>query len=268
MMMNKKIIFQKIGGILSEINEQYQYLSGNMENINDLELELFVANANFLSEHATILKRINEAQVPVQETTALNQVEQKETISAAPVLETIQTKPSWENTTIISPEPVLETESVSIAQDKIEEQVTPVPVYVEPANSVKPTEIVSETFSKPFAPAEPVIEVQSVKNNPTPTLNDILSEKASQNNIARQYHAQTSDLKAMVSLNDKLLFVKDLFNGYSLAYSEAIDLANRCTSYEDAIAFLQANYGGKNKWADKQKAVDKLHEILSRRFSK
>lgn len=267
--MNKKIIFQKIGGILTEINEQYQYLSGNMESINDLELELFVANANFLSEHAIILKRINEAQAPVQEAVAPVQVKPKDMLSAPPVIETTPIKPSFEDTAV-SPEPVRETEStfVSTIQDKKEE---PAPVFSVPAvETVKPVEVVSE--AKPVTEfvetTDQALEYQPTKNNPAPTLNDILSEKNSQNTISRQYHSQSSDLKSMVNLNDKLLFVKDLFNGYSLAYSEAVELANRCNSYEDAIAFLQATYAGKNKWADKQSAVSKFYEILSRRFPK
>ena len=55
-------IFSKVGGILSEINEQYQYLSESPENLNDLELELLSANADFLAEHIKVLKKLNLAQ--------------------------------------------------------------------------------------------------------------------------------------------------------------------------------------------------------------
>src|SRR5690606_2911189 len=55
-----------------------------------------------------------------------------------------------------------------------------------------------------------------------------------------------ADLKSAISLNDKLLFIKDLFNGYSLAYSEAIELLNRYDDFASADAFLQANYAQKN----------------------
>jgi len=64
------------------------------------------------------------------------------------------------------------------------------------------------------------------------------------------------------------LFIKDLFNGYSLAYSEAIDLVNKANSIEAAEHFLKANYALKNGWSQKQGTVDKLHEIISRKFAK
>ncbi|WP_353195261.1 hypothetical protein [Parapedobacter defluvii] len=75
-----------------------------------------------------------------------------------------------------------------------------------------------------------------------------------------------ADIKSAISLNDKLLFIKDLFNGYSLAYSEAIELLNRYDDFASADAFLQANYAQKNNWADKPVAVDKLYAVLRKRF--
>jgi hypothetical protein len=75
-----------------------------------------------------------------------------------------------------------------------------------------------------------------------------------------------TDIKSAVSLNDKLLFIKDLFNGYSLAYTEAIELLSRYDNFKDADAFLQNNYAQKNNWANKQATVDKLYAILRQRF--
>ncbi len=71
-----------------------------------------------------------------------------------------------------------------------------------------------------------------------------------------------TDIKSGISLNDKLLFIKDLFNGYSLAYSEAIELLHRYDDFTSADAFLQANYAQKNNWAEKQGTVDKLYAIM------
>lgn len=74
------------------------------------------------------------------------------------------------------------------------------------------------------------------------------------------------DLKTAVSLNDKLLFIKDLFNGYSLAYSEAVELLNRFDNFAEADAFLQSNYALKNNWAGKPQTADKLYSILRKKY--
>lgn len=75
-----------------------------------------------------------------------------------------------------------------------------------------------------------------------------------------------SDIKSLINLNDKLLFIKDLFNGYSLAYSEAIELLNRYDNFEDANQFLQNNYAEKNNWESKKDTKEKLYVILRKRF--
>jgi len=74
------------------------------------------------------------------------------------------------------------------------------------------------------------------------------------------------DIKSAISLNDKLMFIKDLFNGYSLAYSEAIELLNRFESFEDADRFLRTNYAEKNNWDSKQASVEKLYAVLRKRY--
>ncbi len=82
----------------------------------------------------------------------------------------------------------------------------------------------------------------------------------------QQPQTAVTDIKSAINLNDKMLFVKDLFNGYSLAYSEAIELLNRCKTMEEADQFLKANYVTKNRWTERPDTVDKFYAVLRRRF--
>jgi hypothetical protein len=126
-------------------------------------------------------------------------------------------------------------------------------------------------------PAE-VVQINTIDSEPVSsideetqplTLNEILSAQSSQSTVSSQFNQrQSKDLKGLISLNDKLQFVRDLFNGYSLAYSEAIELLNRFDSFEAADNFLKQNYAAKNSWAEKQDVADKFYEILNRRFTK
>jgi hypothetical protein len=94
--------------------------------------------------------------------------------------------------------------------------------------------------------------------------------------MSAQYGQQTqsplntqkiNDLKSAITLNDKLMFVKDLFNGYSLAYSEAIEILNRFNNFDEAERFLKSNYYTKNNWENKPGTVDKFYDLLRRRFA-
>jgi hypothetical protein len=76
-----------------------------------------------------------------------------------------------------------------------------------------------------------------------------------------------SDIKLAITLNDKLLYVKDLFNGYNLAYSEAIEILNRFNTFEEAQRFLKTNYVTKNNWEGKAATADKFYALLRRRYA-
>jgi hypothetical protein len=75
-----------------------------------------------------------------------------------------------------------------------------------------------------------------------------------------------ADIKSAITLNDKLLFVKDLFKGYNLAYTEAIEIVNRFSNYEEADRFLKNNYVTKNDWESKPATAEKFYALLRRRY--
>lgn len=347
--MKKQVIFKKIGSIISEITEQYQYLSENPDSLNDLELELFIANSHFLSEHISILKKINDSSANLQSYTqernsleeypkaiqleqetqreeAKEEIKKEEEVKTAdPVLSDWSFKPDPLKEEMPEPEPILEQQveedpelliqpdfsipeeqedsSLELSEEekpfilkskpekenKTEEQKTEHPIREEckpePDNkaedkkleefttySKKPeqfvkTDLAANEEAKKF---EKKILNSAVADEPAKvrTINDLLSGNSAHKTVGTQFrNTAGNDLKSMISLNNKLLFVKDLFNGYSLAYSEAIELVNRYDNFEDADKFLQQNYAVKNNWSEKQSTTDKLYEVLNQRFS-
>ena len=54
---------------------------------------------------------------------------------------------------------------------------------------------------------------------------------------------------------------------YNLAYSEAIDILNRLSTFEEAEKFLQSSYAIKNEWASKQSTADKFYDLLKKRYA-
>lgn len=158
------------------------------------------------------------------------------------------------------------------AEKDIIEQVEEPTVFVTEVIE-EPKEVVIEQPKEVFIQEEINTVIEEAPARPL-TLNEIISQQKQAGVQNRVYQVNQSghtdkltDIKAGISLNDKLLFIKDLFNGYSLAYSEAVELLNRFTSYAEADAFLQTNYAIKNKWADKPHTVEKLYDVLRRRYN-
>lgn len=306
--MNKKEIFRKIGGIIAEITEQYQYLSEDPENINELELELFVANAHFLSDHLVILQKIKssavkaspeiaeykspeikpssgitlEAQVKQSIVAPENSGEKSMISEKNQILSKAESAPKsifeFENKPIEQLlDQSLTLDELQVLNEKAEiekeppakkEEIEAVPIKeAEALNTSAP--IIKEVTLSERTIAIPLEKLSDFSASNAPTINELLSEKSSSNTLASQFSQQpVKDLKSIINLNDKLLFVKDLFKGYSLAYSEAIEFLNRFDSFETADNFLKTNYAAKNSWSEKEATVEKFYEILNRRFAK
>ncbi|QNR85449.1 hypothetical protein H9N25_02915 [Pedobacter riviphilus] len=396
-MMNQQDIFRKIGSILTELNEQYQFLAQNPQQLNDLELELFLANAHFLSDHVNIVKKLNatieeksaepgnHALLAEQNTIILPEAEKsyveddecfdpqelEEVATAQEEEERVDVKPKQEvlddeiieeekaasllNNDFFKPDqddhtfefvlgkhdendqfdyeaksveeifdrPLSKEEAEILARKKIihekedalsvqeealpteEDEIGPEPFLIPheeevpeiitkeetvvaakveepiPAAATQPIEalkgvklddpIISPPveqerplFTPEAVPVKPAPQPEAAK--PAPSLNDLLARTNGKSD--EPVKAPIADLKQAISLNEKLLFIKDLFNGYNLAYSEVIDIINKMSSFEAADSYLQNNYAAKNNWANKQATVDQFYELLNRRFSK
>jgi len=297
--MNKKEILKKVAGIIAELNLKYEYLSQDPENLNELELELFAANADFLSDHIVILQKLNQNSKSQhsEQTPPLNSESIKsESLIQKPVEEHLIEEqdepaiPEWKfelnNDSNQSfdyedkaPEDLfdrpLTKEELEVIEEKTQlkvqysddlETITeelPESVIIEENSTEPEIKILESVISEESLMIKSDLEEQSL------TMNDILASQTSQNTVSSQFNQrQVNDLKSLINLNDKLLFVRDLFNGYSLAYSEAIEILNRFDNFESADNFLKQNYLSKNNWDEKQHVADKFYEILNKRFSK
>lgn len=332
--MKQEAIFKKIGVILEELNEQHEYLTQNTQNLGELELDLFLANANFLADHIQIIKkltvnRVNAIPLAIdQDNTqeivndsfeepvnvdALTDVREEEIEKVLPKPEIVEEKGkspifneietevfkldhtpstfefilndhaehekfefeeksvdeifnrplSKEEERIIAEKKKLNLENLT-EEDEIEEEVGPEPFLVVKEEALP---VVKEDLALEPAPNPPVVSLSTdlVEDPSTkPTLNELLAGKTKLSVNAEK--PSISDLKQAINLNDKLLYIKDLFNGYNLAFAEAIEIANKLPNFEAADNFFQKNYAVKNNWSEKQNTVDQFYELLNQRF--
>lgn len=343
--MKQQEVFKRIGGIIKELNEQFEYLKTIDGPLNELELELFLANSHFLGDHVMILAKLNAqnsaAKKPVEkpeapyeqnffvplvhtppqqvkaqekpfeiakdeypapkidleassedtysfmheeepetirhelildeadwdeedepyEPNTVHEALKQEVVEEAPVFEPIAEKEEE----IIAP-PIVEEPEPVIPENVITEPVAPEPIVFEP---IIPEPVIPEPVVAEKEP-EPVIThpFTQAKKEEVLTINERMSAKlAAMAGVGGHVQSQSiSDLKQGINLNDKLLFIKELFNGYSLAYSEAIEILNRFTNFNEADLFLKKNYVTKNAWESKPETVGKFYTLLKRRY--
>ncbi|MBB5397523.1 hypothetical protein [Mucilaginibacter sp. AK015] len=355
--MKQQEVFRKTGAIIKELNEQYEYLQNTADNLNDLELELFVANTHFLKDHAEILRKLNLQKEQLQHTLPphIEEKKQPETIRVQPepqkpvveeIKKAITYEPKYFEPLVQQVKPIITDRAWSKPDPEKTAQPEPVKLDITPVNEETPAPEIdlhtgSDTDSYSFEREEPetirhelildeaedwdeeeevvpvvtadktrkfpevtmenildgeitaaddeTAEPNIVPTNPEPvidntpkvkaeepaeaqkvlTLNQKMSAqlRGDQISSAEPAEAPVKDIKTIISLNDKLLFVKDLFNGYSLAYSEAIEIVNRFSSFEEADRFLKTNYVTKNNWEGKKATADKFYALLKRRYA-
>jgi len=318
--MKQQEVFKKVGTILKELSDQYEYLKETEADLNDLELELFVANTHFLADHSEVLRKLN-LQNNAQQAVPQEPAKKSDEKFFEPVVQ--QLKPIVQEGPKPEPEPAPEPEAKPVKDNEVEDK--PVPHIDLAANGAdddfsvmrrdepvirheleldeadlvededeagfdleeKPKEVPPVKYHAP-AKEEPAPELKKEtahtehKKEPKHeehhtkeaveepmTINQRMSAQLHKtHSYSEQAHAQPiADLKQAISLNDKLLYIKDLFNGYNLAYSEAIDILNRFSSFKEAEDFLRTNYAVKNQWDTKQATADKFYTLLSRRYS-
>ncbi|WP_374951295.1 hypothetical protein [Mucilaginibacter sp.] len=348
--MKQPEVFKKIGGIIQELQEQYDYLQTNADNFNDLELELFVANTHFLKDHAEILRKLNLLKQQQQPELPLHiEPAKPEPVKPAqPEIRSIADEPKYFEPVVIQkpierppfkpeapkpapaeavqfelippaveePAPQIdlgstkddysferqepetirhelimdeaetweEDEDVEEPLDQepevenIEEEEEPkvaLPV-IEPAEQVTEAEEPIPTNPEPIIENQPKTAAEP-KPDPIPaaddkplSLNQRIAAQLKDKQTAGTEHtaeAPITDIKAAINLNDKMLFIKELFNGYPLSYSEAIEIVNRFKSFEEADRFLKTNYVTKNNWEAKTIAYEKFYALLKRRYA-
>jgi len=324
--MKQQEVFKKIGIIIKELSDQYEYLKTIDGRLNELELELFIANSHFLTDHVVILNKLNSqlspTLKPVEEEPPVVEEKQPEPEPEA-VEEPLTPEPKYfeplvqsvtqpaknhslaaeeDNQTVpqIHVETYSDEDSYSFIKEEpetirhelimdeadwvdedetYENELSDGPIAKEiietPPVVAKPVDVEKVEELKPVITEKPVTKpaAQLFKHTAKEDVLTINQKMSSQmagktGNITEQAGAQKiDDLKQAITLNDKLLYIKDLFNGYSLAYSEAVEILNRFSSFDEADTFLKKNYVVKNTWESKPDTTEKFYNLLKRRYA-
>lgn len=113
-----------------------------------------------------------------------------------------------------------------------------------------------------------------VKQKETPSSSPLsflekLTGKNEDNSLARKLaNIPISDLRSAIGLNEKYLYINELFAGDAVDFNASLDVLNKCKSYTDAEIFIAENLFDKYNWNVENKYVAEFMELVERRFSK
>ncbi len=115
---------------------------------------------------------------------------------------------------------------------------------------------------KPEIPPKP-----AASSEPKRSLNDLFNERREDHSISSQYrHAKVGDLTKAISINDKFIYIKELFHNRGEDFSASIHRLNECQSMDEAFDCLE-ELKQKFFWDSKSDAYLSFCDLLRRKYS-
>ncbi|NJN34635.1 MAG: hypothetical protein HC817_10645, partial [Saprospiraceae bacterium] len=105
---------------------------------------------------------------------------------------------------------------------------------------------------------------KAIKKYPNTLVNSVNGNTGSILN--KQQKQRITNIRNAITLNQKFIFVGDLFAGDATMFQQAINEIEDAADYEVALSILKERYALKYDWDLNSMAAKDLFEIIERRF--
>lgn len=274
--------------IVEALGEQYEVIEKHKDKIPQIEMDIVMGNIRRLYECFYDLNRLNSGQsvksiedikpeIPkemVDEKMVEPIIEKSEPDIFIPEEEVIPEKVMEEKKEAFTPEimqfepeePVIETSEPVDIWDVEEPKPVVVPEKEKPAEPpTKPVKPGKKESVDLFSLAEKEIVADKFKE-PQKSIHDkIATEKTDKTMADKIGKTSIGNLKTAIGINDKFLFINELFKGDIQEYNKTIDKLNSYSSLEETTIFLEEQKE-KYRWSEKPDAYQKLEDLIIRKF--
>jgi hypothetical protein len=98
------------------------------------------------------------------------------------------------------------------------------------------------------------------------SINDTLKENTTELSAKLSY-GPVKDLKKAIGVNDRFLFINELFRGDEAMYERSIKTINSFTIWPEAEYWIRRELKTKLGWKESNETVQQFDQLISRRFS-
>ncbi len=81
------------------------------------------------------------------------------------------------------------------------------------------------------------------------------------------FDSKSMSIKSMLTINQKFMFINDLFDGSKEDFLKVIDFLDTCETKEVVIKFIQSNYIQRGNWKPEAPQVKDFFDLINRKFS-
>lgn len=121
-------------------------------------------------------------------------------------------------------------------------------------------------------PEEPIEKIDHVNINEqfaeeTQTLNDQFDNESKPVTVSEKMETEkVSELHSSISVNQRYMFLSDLFDNDVNEYNNAIDSIEKCESFDESVEHLMQNYSRKYQWDMASDEVKELLKVIFKKF--
>ncbi|HQN17244.1 MAG TPA: hypothetical protein PLC90_12945 [Bacteroidales bacterium] len=260
--------------ILEELTEQSNTISQYEGKIPQIELDIIMANIRKLYERYGDLNELNKkpftskplnelpvAEKPVPQPAEDDIPEIKITVNppqdlSAPVSE--------EKTDLfdIKNEDSVEKQPEKQPEEKVEKKIEEKAPEPEPKKKLKTEKAKTGDL---FSLADKETVADKFKETAPSVLEKISAEKNDKTVAEKIGKSTVTNLKSAIGINDKFLFINQLFKGDLQGYNRAIEKLNACTTIEMATTALE-ELRSANNWDNADEAYQKLEDLVIKKL--
>ncbi len=230
--LNKTILREEIQWLLEAISEQFEAINAYEDKIPQIEFDIIMENIRKLYENLHLLNRMGD---------------------------TFQHfNPAASEMPAIKP-----FVPVSMQMDQTtspDEKPAPQPV-VKIKVETEPQETLNKEHSRP-AKSSSEIDLFSTESS---EFSEKLKETREKTYASERLSSQKKDLKASITINEKFLFINELFDGNLREYNITIETLNGFAEIRQALEFLDLQRL-KNLWESESAAFIRLRELVEQKF--
>lgn len=264
--MNKELIKNELQWLLEAINEQYDAIQRYNDKIPHIEFDILMENVRKFYENMLLLQRLNDPLFAFEKIVKPRDIRAFQQPEAAHTEWLKETSPHEKKFPAPSVESIPHVGESIVRPDlpdtrPIVEQVPPVaeqPAPFKPAGPVR--------HEQPAVPKKPAKSLEiDLFAAEEPTFSIKLKDAREKTFGPKIPSERIENLKSAISINEKFIFINELFEGNLREYNETIETLNGFKNLEQAADFLDL-MRKKNFWDTGSNAFKKLKDLVERRF--
>lgn len=276
--MDRKLVLEEINGLVEIITEQTGTIITYPGKIPHIELDIVMSNIRKLYENYHLLSRLNTAELPPH-----LKSHEKAIIEPAPRHEPLMevqkplSEPKPHVYTPLYPPVANVPHPTPEPQDRVEhpyKDSSQKEIYrtqgTKPSSSPERAGVRKE--EKPFGVNTPDLfsggsgTLADKLKDEKPSVVDRISQGMPDNSVANKLQQKPlADIRAAIGINEKFLFINELFNGNLNEYNQAIQALNTAQNLARGLEIFEA-YRSRYGWNPKLASFLKLRDLVERRY--